>query len=588
MPSTFIRAFKKAKDSICGNGGFWMFFYILIGIILIAIALFGTGYLLKKKHYTRINSLEEQKLALRDRPVIDELSKVKKLKLTGQTEELFESWRKSWDEIETRLFPDVEEVLMEAEMNTDKYRFGSATQNENDLEQMLVIIDQQMNQILNGLKELLTSEEKNAKESRATNEKLAEMRRMILTQGFKLGGTLERYETALNEAGEKINRYDDYTDKGDHLEAREIIILAKKDLQVLEVEMEKTPKLLHETETVLSDELAQLKEGYAEMLNAGYFLEQLEFDKEHARLSEQVKKADELVLKGELGDAETLIAGIHTEINLFYDALEGEVHAKNFVTENRSAVSEKLEAQMELSAKLAEQIGEVKETYHVSEEELATYLATSANLADQKEIFSQTLTKLSEQKIAYSVIQDALKDIDEKLLTIAIEQDKIGEDLRSLRKDEIEAREDMERMKRQTMQLKRQIDRARLPGVPAEYDELEANMYVALEKMEESLSDRPLKMKTVSKNWQTAKEDLEHISTKVAEMIENAALVESVVQYANRYRFENQELDAELTKAEQHFYEDFQYKKALEIAVTALEKVEVGAFKKIEKAFSEE
>ncbi|WP_088825216.1 septation ring formation regulator EzrA [Listeria goaensis] len=564
-----------------------MFFYILIGIILVAIALFGAGYLLKKKHYTRINSLEEQKLTLRDRPVIDELSKVKKLKLTGQTEELFESWRRSWDEIETRLFPDVEEVLMEAEMNTDKYRFGSATQNENDLEQMLVMIDRQMNQILNGLKELLTSEEKNAQESRATKEKLAEMRRVILTQGFKLGGTLERYEAALNEAGEKINRYDDYTDQGDHLEAREIIILAKKDLQVLEEEMEKTPKLLHETETVLAGDLEQLKEGYAEMIQAGYFLEQLEFDKEHARLTDQVKKANDLVLKGELSDAETLIAEIHTEINLFYDALEGEVHAKNFVSENRAAVSDKLEAQIELSAKLAEQIAEVKETYHVSEEELATYLATSANLADQKEIFSQTLAKLSEQKMAYSVIQDALKEIDDKLLTIAVEQDKIGEDLRSLRKDELEAREDMERMKRQTVQLKRQIDRARLPGVPAEYDELEGHMYEALEKMEESLSDRPLKMKTVSKNWQTAKEDLEHISGKVAEIIENAALVESVIQYANRYRFESQELDAELKKAEQHFYEDFQYKKALEIAVTALEKVEVGAFKKIEKAFSE-
>ncbi|EIA19249.1 septation ring formation regulator EzrA, partial [Listeria fleischmannii subsp. coloradonensis] len=426
-----------------------MFYYILIAFIIIVIALFGTGYLLKKKHYTRINTLEEQKLALRERPVIEELSKVKKLKLTGQTEKLFESWRSSWDEIETRLFPDVEEVLMEAEMNTDKYRFGTATQNENDLEQMLVTIDRQMNQILNGLKELLTSEEKNAKESRATKEKLAEMRRIILTQGFKLGGTLPRYEAELNEAADKINRYDDLTDQGDHLEAREIIISAKKDLELLEDEMDKTPKLLHETETVLPDELADLKQGYLEMVNSGYFLEQLEFEKEHIRLSEQVKKANGRVLNGELSDAETLITEIHTEINLFYDTLEQEVHAKSFVSENRAPVSDKLEAQMELSAKLAEQITEVKETYHISEEELANYLETSAALAEQKENFSHTLMKLNEQKMAYSVIQDALKEIDERLLQIAIEQDKIGEDLRSLRKDEIEAREDVERMKRQ-------------------------------------------------------------------------------------------------------------------------------------------
>lgn len=85
---------------------------------------------------------------------------MKKLKLTGQTEALFESWRSSWDEIETRLFPDLEEVLLEAEMNTDRYKFRSATHAENDIEQMLVVIEKQMDQILGGLKELLISEEK--------------------------------------------------------------------------------------------------------------------------------------------------------------------------------------------------------------------------------------------------------------------------------------------------------------------------------------------------------------------------------------------------------------------------------------------
>ncbi|EUJ17721.1 septation ring formation regulator EzrA [Listeria aquatica FSL S10-1188] len=137
-----------------------MFYYILIGFIVVIIALFGTGYWLKKKHSTRIGELEAKCEHLRDLPVIDELSKVKKLKLTGQTEKLFESWRSSWDEISTKLFPDVEEVLLNAEMNINHYRFGSATQDENDLEQMLVTIENQINQILNGLRELLASEEK--------------------------------------------------------------------------------------------------------------------------------------------------------------------------------------------------------------------------------------------------------------------------------------------------------------------------------------------------------------------------------------------------------------------------------------------
>lgn len=63
-------------------------YYMLIGFIIVVIAVIGAGYILKRKHYQRINELEEKKIKLRERPVIDELSKVKKLKLTGQTEAL--------------------------------------------------------------------------------------------------------------------------------------------------------------------------------------------------------------------------------------------------------------------------------------------------------------------------------------------------------------------------------------------------------------------------------------------------------------------------------------------------------------------
>lgn len=59
-------------------------YYMLIGFIIVVIAVIGAGYILKRKHYQRINELEEKKIKLRERPVIDELSKVKKLKLTGR------------------------------------------------------------------------------------------------------------------------------------------------------------------------------------------------------------------------------------------------------------------------------------------------------------------------------------------------------------------------------------------------------------------------------------------------------------------------------------------------------------------------
>lgn len=62
----------------------------IIGVIVILLCLYLTGYFLKKKHYKEIDRLETWKMDITDRPVLDEMSRVKKLNMTGQTEELFE------------------------------------------------------------------------------------------------------------------------------------------------------------------------------------------------------------------------------------------------------------------------------------------------------------------------------------------------------------------------------------------------------------------------------------------------------------------------------------------------------------------
>ena len=39
-------------------------YYMLIGFIIVVIAVIGAGYILKRKHYQRINELEEKKFVM--------------------------------------------------------------------------------------------------------------------------------------------------------------------------------------------------------------------------------------------------------------------------------------------------------------------------------------------------------------------------------------------------------------------------------------------------------------------------------------------------------------------------------------------
>ena len=47
---------------------------------------------MKRKYYSEVDRYESWKIDIMNRPVLDEMSKVKQLNMTGQTEELFERW----------------------------------------------------------------------------------------------------------------------------------------------------------------------------------------------------------------------------------------------------------------------------------------------------------------------------------------------------------------------------------------------------------------------------------------------------------------------------------------------------------------
>lgn len=233
----------------------------------------------------------------------------------------------------------------------------------------------------------------------------------------------------------------------------------------------------------------------------------MELDKEISRMKNQIDKMKKNVINLDLDEAEQGVEELHNEIDLFYDTLEHEAEARHFVKENHSPTSDKLQRQNAVSDALAEQITEVKQTYHVAEDDLAVYLKTSAKLSEAKENFEQLTALIASGEIAYSAAQDTLKEIDAALITISTEQDKFAEELRSLRKDELEARDDAERMRRAIITLDRKMERERLPGLPEEYLSLREHMGESIDALEKRLEEKPLNMKAVSQDWRIAEED---------------------------------------------------------------------------------
>jgi len=94
-------------------------------------------------------------------------------------------------------------------------------------------------------------------------------------------------------------------------------------------------------------------------------------------------------------------------------------------------------------------------------------------------------------------------------------------------------------------------------------------------------------MEAVRASLAKAEENVTYMHDKVEEMLENAFLVEKIIQYGNRYRTRYPFVREKLLEAEKAF-RSYDYAAALEQAAAAVEKVEPGALKKIEALLNEQ
>src|SRR5690625_4147164 len=94
---------------------------IIIGIILAIIALIIIGLILRKRVYDNVDRLEAWKLDIMGRNVAAQLSQIKSLNLSGETQVKFEAWKERWDYIVSKELADIEEHLLDAEDAADRF-----------------------------------------------------------------------------------------------------------------------------------------------------------------------------------------------------------------------------------------------------------------------------------------------------------------------------------------------------------------------------------------------------------------------------------------------------------------------------------
>lgn len=555
---------------------------LFIGIILAIIVLIVIGLILRKRVYDQVDRLEAWKLDIMARNVAGELSKIKNLTLSGETQEKFETWKERWDYIVGKELADIEEHLLDAEDAADKFRVSKAKKVLKETEEILQSIEGSIDNILSELEELLESEKSSRMEVEEVEPAIRELRRQISQNRYQYAKADRYFDAELDKLEAALENFHEESAAGNYMEAKRIVDELKVELKELDEKIHAFPEVYKKAKHELSSQLDQLLSGMKEMKQDGFYIEHLDFEKEIRTYQQRIIDVMATLEEGNLEEGTKVLDEMEERISEMYELLEEEALAKNYLDQN---VPSYKEAIMTLHTSFTEtkaEVEELKKAYYVEDEELEKFLAVDKKTQALNNELKEVLAGLEANDVAHSELRSRVEAALGQIDDLKEKHDTFKEAIQTLRKDELLAKDKLAEMYGQIKELHRRLRKSNIPGVPTFiWTSLEETQQ-RNKKVLEALEQHPLDTGAVHRSLLEAENAIEQAKEKIDMMLDQAYLTERVIQYANRYRSKNPMLAAELVEAERLF-RAYEYELALEKAAKAIEQVEPGALKRIEE-----
>lgn len=555
---------------------------LFIGIILAIIVLIVIGLILRKRVYDQVDRLEAWKLDIMARNVAGELSKIKNLTLSGETQEKFEAWKERWDYIVGKELADIEEHLLDAEDAADKFRVSKAKKVLKETEEILQSIEGSIDNILSELEELLESEKSSRMEVEEVEPAIRELRRQISQNRYQYAKADRYFDAELDKLEAALENFHEESAAGNYMEAKRIVDELKVELKELDEKIHAFPEVYKKAKHELSSQLDQLLSGMKEMKQDGFYIEHLDFEKEIRTYQQRIIDVMTTLEEGNLEEGTKVLDEMEERISEMYELLEEEALAKNYLDQN---VPSYKEAIMTLHTSFTEtkaEVEELKKAYYVEDEELEKFLAVDKKTQALNNELKEVLAGLEANDVAHSELRSRVEAALGQIDDLKEKHDTFKEAIQTLRKDELLAKDKLAEMYGQIKELHRRLRKSNIPGVPTFiWTSLEETQQ-RNKKVLEALEQHPLDTGAVHRSLLEAENAIEQAKEKIDMMLDQAYLTERVIQYANRYRSKNPMLAAELVEAERLF-RAYEYELALEKAAKAIEQVEPGALKRIEE-----
>ena len=547
---------------------------IVIGVLLVLG--YVVAVLLRKRNEALLAALEERKEELYNLPVNDEVEAVKNMHLIGQSQVAFREWNQKWVDLSLNSFADIENNLFEAEGYNNSFRFLKAKQAIGNIESQIQLIDEDIKAIRQALSELKEKEEMNSGRVVHALDMFENLQKQVASDPDAYGPALSEIEKQSENIQVEFSKFVTLNSSGDPVEAAEILDTAENHIVALTHIVEKVPAIVKDLQTTLPDQLEDLESGYRKLLESGYHFTETDlearFQQLHAALKANLQNVAALELDNALYENEQ----IQEEINALYDIFTREIESHKVVEKLVKALPGYLAHAKENNKSLAEEVERLSKTFESKELKENHLKELEAELTAQELVVEDALNDTSETQKAYSILQEELEAIEERLKEIEDDQIALSETLSKIEKDDTNARQKVNIYANRLHAIKRYMDKRNLPGIPQSFLTIFFTASDNTEALLAELEGRRVNIENVNRLLDILTNDMTELEEETYKLVQYATLTEQLLQYSNRYRSFDDHVQAAFDEALYIFEKEYDYPASFKVISEALETVEPG------------
>ena len=547
---------------------------IVIGVLLVLG--YVVAVLLRKRNEALLAALEERKEELYNLPVNDEVEAVKNMHLIGQSQVAFREWNQKWVDLSLNSFADIENNLFEAEGYNNSFRFLKAKQAIGNIESQVQLIDEDIKAIRQALSELKEKEEMNSGRVVHALDMFENLQKQVASDPDAYGPALPEIEKQSENIQVEFSKFVTLNSSGDPVEAAEILDTAENHIVALTHIVEKVPAIVKDLQTTLPDQLEDLESGYRKLLESGYHFTETDlearFQQLHAALKANLANVAALELDNALYENEQ----IQEEINALYDIFTREIESHKVVEKLVKALPGYLAHAKENNKSLAEEVERLSKIFESKVLKENHLKELEAELTAQELVVEDALNDTSETQKAYSILQEELEAIEERLKEIEDDQIALSETLSKIEKDDTNARQKVNIYANRLHAIKRYMDKRNLPGIPQSFLTIFFTASDNTEALLAELEGRRVNIENANRLLDILTNDMTELEEETYKLVQYATLTEQLLQYSNRYRSFDDHVQAAFDEALYIFEKEYDYPASFKVISEALETVEPG------------